>query len=52
MPTTYHRFVGSSLDRLGALSDGVFAVAMTILVLDLKAPSVPKRAKQPITEKL
>jgi uncharacterized membrane protein len=48
MPTTYHRFAGSSLDRLGALSDGVFAVAMTILVLDLKAPSVPKRAQQPI----
>ena len=48
MPTTYHRFAGSSLDRLGALSDGVFAVAMTILVLDLKAPSVPRRPQQPV----
>lgn len=48
MPITYHRFAGSSLDRLAALSDGVFAVAMTLLVLDLKAPSVPKRAQQPI----
>jgi TMEM175 potassium channel family protein len=48
MPTSYHRFAGSSLDRLAALSDGVFAVAMTLLVLDLKAPSVPKRAQQPI----
>jgi uncharacterized membrane protein len=37
MPTRYHRFAGSSLDRLGALSDGVFAVAMTLLVLDLVA---------------
>jgi uncharacterized membrane protein len=48
MPTRYHRFAGSSLTRLAALSDGVFAVAMTLLVLDLKAPSVPKRTQQPI----
>jgi uncharacterized membrane protein len=48
MPSSYHRFAGSSLDRLAALSDGVFAVAMTLLVLDLKAPSVPTRAQQPI----
>jgi len=48
MPIGYHRFAGSSLDRLAALSDGVFAVAMTLLVLDLKAPVVPKRAQHPI----
>ena len=48
MPTNYHRFAGSNLERLAALSDGVFAVAMTLLVLDLKAPSVPKRAQHPI----
>lgn len=48
MPISYHRFAGSSLDRLAALSDGVFAVAMTLLVLDLRAPSVPRRAQQPI----
>ncbi len=48
MPIGYHRFAGSSLARLAALSDGVFAVAMTLLVLDLKAPSVPKRAQHPI----
>jgi len=48
MPTSYHRFAGSSLDRLAALSDGVFAVAMTLLVLDLKAPSVPERVQRPI----
>jgi uncharacterized membrane protein len=48
MPISYHRFAGSSLDRLAALSDGVFAVAMTLLVLDLKPPSVPKRPQQPV----
>src|ERR1700761_8014132 len=30
---------GKNLGRLEALSDGVFAVAMTLLVLDLKAPA-------------
>ena len=48
MPTRYHRFAGGSLERLAALSDGVFAVAMTLLVLDLKAPQVPKRAQHPL----
>ncbi|HLY55047.1 MAG TPA: TMEM175 family protein [Stellaceae bacterium] len=37
--TTYNRFAGSSVERLAALSDGLFAVAMTILVLDLHAPA-------------
>jgi uncharacterized membrane protein len=35
VPTTYHRFAGASLERLTALSDGIFAVAMTLLVLNL-----------------
>jgi len=48
MPIIYHRFAGGSLDRLAAISDGVFAVAMTLLVLDLKAPSTPRRAQHPI----
>jgi uncharacterized membrane protein len=39
MPIRYHRFAGSSLGRLAALSDGVSAVSMTLLVLDLKVPS-------------
>ncbi|HET6330717.1 MAG TPA: TMEM175 family protein [Holophagaceae bacterium] len=38
MPTLYNRIAGQSLDRLSALSDGVFAVAMTLLALDLHAP--------------
>lgn len=39
MPSLYNRIAGQNLDRLAALSDGVFAVAMTLLVLDLRAPA-------------
>jgi uncharacterized membrane protein len=38
MPTLYNRIQGRNLDRLAALSDGIFAVAMTLLVLDLHLP--------------
>ncbi|HEY1768508.1 MAG TPA: TMEM175 family protein [Terracidiphilus sp.] len=39
MPTLYNRIQGRNVDRLAALSDGIFAVAMTLLVLDLHVPS-------------
>jgi len=35
----YNAIAGRSVERLAALSDGLFAVAMTLLVLDLKVPA-------------
>ena len=39
MPSPYNRIAGQSAERLAALSDGIFAVAMTLLVLDIHAPA-------------
>jgi uncharacterized membrane protein len=38
MPTLYNVIQGRNLERLAALSDGIFAVAMTLLVLDIHIP--------------
>lgn len=39
MGSHYNRLAGTSIARLEALSDGLFAVAMTLLVFDLHAPA-------------
>jgi uncharacterized membrane protein len=38
MKRTYDEFAGQSVERLAALSDGLFGVAMTLLLLDLHIP--------------
>jgi uncharacterized membrane protein len=39
MQSLYNRVAGQSVARVEALSDGIFAVAMTLLVLDLRLPA-------------
>jgi uncharacterized membrane protein len=38
MKTTYNHLAGQSVERLAALSDGIFGVAMTLLLLELQVP--------------
>ncbi len=38
MALSYNEIAGRSAERVGALSDGVFAFAMTLLALDLRVP--------------
>jgi uncharacterized membrane protein len=44
--SVYHRIAGSNLDRLAALSDGIFAVTLTLLVLDLHVPVLDEVHRQ------
>ncbi len=39
MFTHYNRIAGQSVERLAAISDGIFAVAMTLLLLNVRLPS-------------
>jgi uncharacterized membrane protein len=40
MENLYNRLAGHNVERLAALSDGIFAVAMTLLALDLRLPAI------------
>jgi uncharacterized membrane protein len=37
--TSYNQIAGQSVERLAALSDGIFGVAMTLLLLELHVPA-------------
>jgi len=39
MTTSYNQIAGQNLERLAALSEGIFAVEMTLLALDLRVPA-------------
>jgi uncharacterized membrane protein len=39
MDTSYNQVAGQSVERLAALSDGIFGVAMTLLLLELRVPA-------------
>jgi TMEM175 potassium channel family protein len=36
---SYNEFAGRSVERIAAISDGIFGVGMTLLVLDLRLPA-------------
>src|SRR3954464_6306681 len=38
MSFTYNQMAGRRLDRIAALSDGVFGIAMTLIVLEIRVP--------------
>ena len=44
MSVVYNQIANRSLERIGALSDGLFAIAMTLIVLEIQVPSVPHGA--------
>jgi uncharacterized membrane protein len=53
VPVTCRQIAGVSLERLAALSDGIFAVVMTLLVLGLYVQSASRVAPaQHLTERL
>jgi uncharacterized membrane protein len=47
--STYNRIAGNSVERLAALSDGIFGVAMTLLLLDLHLPEKPEDLHHGVT---
>jgi uncharacterized membrane protein len=43
MNTSYNQIAGQNVERLAAMSDGIFALAMTLLGLDLRVPATQAR---------
>ena len=41
MSIVYNQIANRNLERVGALSDGLFAIAMTLIVLEIRVPALP-----------
>jgi uncharacterized membrane protein len=44
--TTYSAIAARGLERIAGLSDGVFAIAMTLIVLEIRVPELPTGASE------
>jgi uncharacterized membrane protein len=50
---TYNQVaIERSLDRIGALSDGMFAIAMTIIVLEIRVPAIDEHSNKGVADAL
>ena len=49
---TYNQLAGQKIQRIEALSDGVFAIALTLLVLDIKVPSIEAKSEEQLLHAL
>lgn len=43
---TGEREVTTDRDRIVNLSDGIFAIALTLLVLDIRVPNIPENSRR------
>ena len=46
MTTSYNQIAGRSIERIAALSDGVFAIAMTLIVLGIRVPNLGSQGSE------
>jgi len=44
--TSYNQIAGRSIERIAALSDGVFAIAMTLIVLGIRVPNLGSQGSE------
>jgi uncharacterized membrane protein len=51
MAVFYNQFANRSLERIAALSDGLFAIAMTLIVLEIRVPELGAHATNGDLEK-